>query len=57
MLVGAPIGDVTDASPALSRELGLADVVAAEDTRKLRDLARRLDVSVPGLVVSYFDVN
>ncbi len=57
VLVGAPIGDVTDASPALSRELGLADVVAAEDTRKLRDLARRLDVSVPGRVVSYFDGN
>ncbi len=57
VLVGAPIGDVTDASPALSRELGLADVVAAEDTRKLRDLARRLGVSVPGRVVSYFDGN
>ena len=57
VLLGAPIGDVADASPALSRELARADGVAAEDTRKLRDLARRLGVGVPGRVGSYFDGN
>lgn len=57
MLAGAPIGDAADASPALARELEGADVVAAEDTRKLRDLARRLGITVPGRVVSYFDGN
>lgn len=57
VLAGAPIGDALDASPALARELARADVVAAEDTRKLRDLARRLSIDVPGRVVSYFDGN
>ena len=57
VLAATPIGDVADASPALVRALETADVVAAEDTRRLRDLARRLGLTVGGRVVSYFDGN
>ena len=57
MLAGTPIGDPADASPRLRRELAAADVVAAEDTRRLRRLARDLDVEVTGRVVSYYDAN
>jgi 16S rRNA (cytidine1402-2'-O)-methyltransferase len=57
VLAGVPIGDPSDASPRLARELATADVVAAEDTRRLRRLARDLDVEVTGRVVSYYDAN
>jgi 16S rRNA (cytidine1402-2'-O)-methyltransferase len=57
VLAGTPIGRVTDASPRLAEELGAADVVAAEDTRRLRRLANELGVTVRGRVVSYFDGN
>jgi 16S rRNA (cytidine1402-2'-O)-methyltransferase len=57
VVAGTPIGDVEDAPPALGRELAAADIVAAEDTRRLRRLADALDVRVGGRVVSYFDAN
>jgi 16S rRNA (cytidine1402-2'-O)-methyltransferase len=57
VLAGTPIGDPADASPRLVGELAGADVVAAEDTRRLRRLARDLGVEVPGRVLSYFDQN
>ena len=57
ILAGTPIGDVADASPALRRALVGADIIAAEDTRRLKDLLRRLDLSVTARVVSYFDGN
>ena len=57
ILAGTPIGDAADATPSLLRALEAADVVAAEDTRRVRDLARRLGVSLPGRVLSYFDGN
>jgi 16S rRNA (cytidine1402-2'-O)-methyltransferase len=57
VLAGTPIGDPADASPRLGRELASADVVAAEDTRRLRRLARDLGVEVAGRVVSYYDAN
>jgi 16S rRNA (cytidine1402-2'-O)-methyltransferase len=57
VLAGTPIGDVTDAPPALGRELATADIVAAEDTRRLRRLASALGVYVGGRVVSYFEAN
>ena len=37
--------------------LGSADVVAAEDTRRIRTLAQALDVKLAGKVVSLFDQN
>ena len=57
VLAGTPIGDPADASPRLRSELATADVVAAEDTRRLRRLARDLEVDIAGRVVSYYDAN
>ncbi|WP_345643766.1 16S rRNA (cytidine(1402)-2'-O)-methyltransferase [Streptomyces tremellae] len=57
VLAGTPIGDVADAPPRLSAELARADVVAAEDTRRLRRLTQALGVQSAGRVVSYFEGN
>ena len=57
ILAGAPIGDPEDASPRLARELAAADVIAAEDTRRLRRLTAALGVELRGRVVSYYDAN
>jgi 16S rRNA (cytidine1402-2'-O)-methyltransferase len=57
VLLGAPLGNVADASARLRDELARADIVAAEDTRRLARLARDLDVSIAGRVVSYFEGN
>ncbi|MQA77170.1 MAG: 16S rRNA (cytidine(1402)-2'-O)-methyltransferase [Streptosporangiales bacterium] len=56
VLAGTPIGDPRDASPRLAAELGGADVVAAEDTRRLRRLCGALGVT-PRRIVSYWDGN
>jgi 16S rRNA (cytidine1402-2'-O)-methyltransferase len=57
VLAATPIGDPSDASPRLRAELAGADVIAAEDTRRLRRLLARLDVVTNARVVSYFDGN
>jgi 16S rRNA (cytidine1402-2'-O)-methyltransferase len=57
VLAGTPIGDVQDAPPRLAAELAGADVVAAEDTRRLRRLAQALGVTPRGRIVSYFEGN
>jgi 16S rRNA (cytidine1402-2'-O)-methyltransferase len=57
ILAGTPLGDPADASPRLRQELAEADVIAAEDTRRLRRLTRELGVQPNGRVVSYFDGN
>jgi 16S rRNA (cytidine1402-2'-O)-methyltransferase len=57
VLAATPIGRVGDAPPRLADELANADVVAAEDTRRLRRLVAELGVSIGGRVVSYFDGN
>ena len=57
LLAATPIGNLADASPRLGAALGNADVVAAEDTRRLRRLAADLGVTIGGRVVSYFDAN
>ena len=57
VLAATPIGQVGDAPPRLVEELAHADVVAAEDTRRLRRLATELGVEVGGRVVSYFEGN
>jgi 16S rRNA (cytidine1402-2'-O)-methyltransferase len=57
VLAATPIGRVSDAPPRLADELGTADVVAAEDTRRLRRLVSELGVTVTGRVVSYFEGN
>lgn len=56
LLLGAtPLGQPSDASPRLLDALARADVVAAEDTRRARALAKALDVVITGRVVSLFD--
>ena len=57
MLAATPIGRPDDASPRLSAELAAADVVAAEDTRRLRRLTSDLGIELSGRVVSYFEGN
>jgi 16S rRNA (cytidine1402-2'-O)-methyltransferase len=56
LLLGAtPLGQPSDASPRLIDALARADVVAAEDTRRLRTLANALDAPITGRVVSLYD--
>ena len=57
VLAATPIGDARDASPRLLEGLAGADVVAAEDTRRLRRLTERLGIEVGGQVVSYHEHN
>jgi 16S rRNA (cytidine1402-2'-O)-methyltransferase len=55
VLAATPLGDSRDASPRLVDALGTADVIAAEDTRRLRSLAAALGVAPAGRVVSFYD--
>jgi 16S rRNA (cytidine1402-2'-O)-methyltransferase len=57
VLAATPIGQVGDAPPRLAHELETADVVAAEDTRRLKRLCADLGVEIGGRVVSYFEGN
>jgi 16S rRNA (cytidine1402-2'-O)-methyltransferase len=57
VLAATPIGRVGDAPPRLAEELTGADVVAAEDTRRLKRLTDDLGITLSGRVVSYFDGN
>ncbi|MER5394180.1 16S rRNA (cytidine(1402)-2'-O)-methyltransferase [Saccharopolyspora sp. NPDC002686] len=55
LLAATPLGDIRDASARLIEALGSADVVAAEDTRRVRALASSLEVALTGKVVSYYE--
>jgi 16S rRNA (cytidine1402-2'-O)-methyltransferase len=55
LLAATPLGDPGDASARLLAALGSADVIAAEDTRRLRNLASALGVTVTGRVISHYD--
>jgi len=57
ILVGAPLGNPGDASMRLREALTSADIVAAEDTRRLTRLARDLEITIPGRILSYFEGN
>jgi 16S rRNA (cytidine1402-2'-O)-methyltransferase len=58
LLLGAtPLGQPSDASKRLVDALASADIVAAEDTRRVRTLAQALGVRIAGRVVSLFDQN
>jgi 16S rRNA (cytidine1402-2'-O)-methyltransferase len=57
VLAATPIGRVSDAPPRLAEELAGADVVAAEDTRRLKRLVADLGITLSGRVVSYFQGN
>jgi 16S rRNA (cytidine1402-2'-O)-methyltransferase len=55
VLAATPLGQARDASARLVEALATADVVAAEDTRRLRSLAAALGVRIGGRVVSHYD--
>ncbi|MBN9644728.1 16S rRNA (cytidine(1402)-2'-O)-methyltransferase [Corynebacterium mendelii] len=57
VLAGTPLGNIWDASPRLAAALARADVIAAEDTRRTRQLAERLHVEITARVVSHFEHN
>jgi 16S rRNA (cytidine1402-2'-O)-methyltransferase len=58
LLIGAtPLGQPSDASARLVSALRSADVIAAEDTRRIRTLAQALDAKPAGKVVSLHDQN
>ena len=54
-VAAVPIGCLDDASPRLAAALGQAQIIAAEDTRRLLRLASRLGVPLTARVVSYWD--
>lgn len=57
ILAATPLGNLGDASPRLVYALETADVVAAEDTRRTRQLANALGVTIHGRIISNFDHN
>lgn len=57
VLAATPIGNPRDASPRLAELLETADVIAAEDTRRLRRLAAAIGITVRGQVVAHHDHN
>lgn len=57
IIAATPLGNPHDASPRLVHALENADVIAAEDTRRTRNLAAALGVEIKGQVVSNFDHN
>jgi 16S rRNA (cytidine1402-2'-O)-methyltransferase len=57
VLAATPIGNMGDASARLIEWLGSADLIAAEDTRRLHRLVQSLRVEVTGRVISYHEHN
>lgn len=57
VLAATPIGNIGDASPRLVELLQTADVVAAEDTRRLHRLVQALGITVGGRIISYHEHN
>ncbi|MGL6236192.1 MAG: 16S rRNA (cytidine(1402)-2'-O)-methyltransferase [Segniliparus sp.] len=55
VLAATPLGNPSDASQRLKDMLASAAVVAAEDTRRAKDLARALGVRIEGRLVSFHD--
>ncbi|MBB5831713.1 16S rRNA (cytidine(1402)-2'-O)-methyltransferase [Brachybacterium aquaticum] len=56
-LAATPIGNPLDASVRLVRALGEADLIAAEDTRRLHRLMRDLEVETSAKILSYHEHN
>lgn len=56
-IAATPIGNPLDASTRLRHAIAGVNVIAAEDTRRLRRLAAELDVEVAAQIVSLFEGN
>lgn len=57
LLAATPIGDTDDASPRLVRALQEADLIGAEDTRKLLALCGRLGIRISAKVIALHEHN
>lgn len=57
LLVGTPIGNHLDASSRLREVLTSADLIAAEDTRRLRALAQRLELQITAPIIAFHEHN
>ncbi|WP_159626686.1 16S rRNA (cytidine(1402)-2'-O)-methyltransferase [Actinomyces sp. zg296] len=57
LLAATPIGNAGDASARLRLALEKADIVAAEDTRRVKALAQRLGLRIGGRTVAYHEHN
>lgn len=57
VLGGTPIGNLGDATDRLKHYLATADLIAVEDTRKLRTLASGLGVKISGRTIVNHDHN
>lgn len=55
VLAGTPLGNTADATARLVTLIEDADVIAAEDTRRFKRLARDLGVTFSAKVISYYD--
>jgi 16S rRNA (cytidine1402-2'-O)-methyltransferase len=56
-LAASPLGNPADASARFVSLLASSDVIAAEDTRRVRRLAKDLGVQLTADLISYFDAN
>ena len=57
LLAATPLGNAEDASARLVAALQDCDVIAAEDTRKLRALTSRLGIEPRGQILSFYEGN
>lgn len=57
VLAATPLGNPRDASPRLVELLGTADLIAAEDTRRVQRLASDVGVRLSARIVSNFEAN
>ncbi len=57
LLAATPLGNAEDASARLVAALQECDVIAAEDTRKLRALTSRLGIEPRGQILSFYEGN
>jgi 16S rRNA (cytidine1402-2'-O)-methyltransferase len=55
VLAATPLGNVEDSSKRLVSALATADIIAAEDTRRLRTLTSALGVTTTGKIVSFYE--
>jgi 16S rRNA (cytidine1402-2'-O)-methyltransferase len=55
IVAATPLGQPADASPRLADALAAAQLIAAEDTRRVLRLARVLGVRLTGRLVSYYN--
>lgn len=57
VLAATPIGNMADATRRLIGLLETADIIAAEDTRRLHRLVSALDITTRGRIISYHEHN